>query len=259
VVTAYDFLHDASSRGLEVTQLRLDTPEARDLQAQYAKLIQPLPQTVYEKCGALDTPLDNFGALAKLINKRSVEVVEPDRPSVYWRLVPARPGAARWDWEEQFVCFENGQEAPANFTSEEHDQYSKQWKPTCAGQANLLMVCNTDINRVSNDSGIARGDLRPKWNDMRFRHVCPCENTDNYMWIRSHSVISLESSELITRRLRSILCTASYGWCASSVARTGLLPAAARPALVPGLVAWRLLSRASSSLRRSCSSMSTRP
>ena len=89
------------------------------------------------------------------------------------------------------MCFENGQEAPANFTSEEHDLYGKQLKPTCAGQTSLLIACNTDILTVANQSGLSRDDLKPAWNDMRFRHVCPCRNTDKYVWIRSHSVISL--------------------------------------------------------------------
>ncbi len=58
-----------------------------------------------------------------------------------------------------------------------------------------MIVCNTDILTVANQSGFSRGDLKPTWNDMCFRHVCPCANIDKYVWIRSHSVIS--SGELL--------------------------------------------------------------
>ena len=33
--------------------------------------------------------------------------------------------------------------------------------------------------------------MHPAWDDMRFRHVCPCNNSEQYAWIRSHSVASL--------------------------------------------------------------------
>ena len=74
-VTAQVFLDVAHRRGLEVTNLKQDTPEARDLQAKYAKLIERLPRTVYDKCGTLTTPVEKFTALAKLINKHSGELV----------------------------------------------------------------------------------------------------------------------------------------------------------------------------------------
>ena len=190
-VSACDFLDAAHKRGLEVTHFKHDTRQARELQAKYKKLIQQLPQTVYDKCGTLETPGEKFAAVAKLINKHGGELVEPDLTTAYWRLIPVGPGFARWDWGEQFVCFESGQQAPANFTAQEHELYAKQWKPTLAGQKGLLMVCNNDINTVANQTNISREDLRPYWVDMRFRHVCPCKNTEEYTWIRSHSVISL--------------------------------------------------------------------
>ena len=110
----------------------------------YAKLIERLPKTVYEKFGTLRTPSEKFSALAKLVNKHGGELVEPDFTRSYWRLIPACPGFARMDWGEQFVCFESGQQAPVNFTAQEHELYAKQWKPTLAGQQNLLMVCNNE-------------------------------------------------------------------------------------------------------------------
>ena len=196
-VSAYAFLDAAHKRGLEVTHFKHDTQVARELQAKYKKMIQKLPQTVYDKFTTLETPGDKFAAVAKLINKHGGELVEPDPTTAYWRLIPAGPGFARWDWGEQFVCFENGQQAPENFTAQEHELYAKQWKPTLAGQQGLLVVCNTDINTVAKKTNIPHQDLRPHWVDMRFRHVCPCKNTEEYMWIRSHSVISIGELLLI--------------------------------------------------------------
>ena len=135
---------------------------------------------MYDKCGTLETPVEKFTALAKLINKHGGELVEPDLTTAYWRLIPASPGFARWDWGEQFVCFENGQEAPG-----------KQWTPRLRGNAHVLLVINNDILTVANETDLSRDDLKPSWTDMRFRHVCPCKNTHQYVWIRSHSVISL--------------------------------------------------------------------
>ena len=136
---------------------------------------------VYEKLGTLETDRAKFSAVASLINKHSGELVEPDLSTAYWRRIPVGPGLARWDWGEQFVCFEGGQQAPSNFTAAEHKLYAKQWTPTLTRQVSVLHVCNNHINIVANQTSIARESLKPRWDDMRFRHVCPCKKTEDYV------------------------------------------------------------------------------
>jgi hypothetical protein len=161
------------------------------LRNKFQKVVEKLPRVVYEKLGTLETDRAKFAAVASLINKHSGELVEPDLSIAYWRLVPVGPGFARWDWGEQFWCYEDGREAPSHFTATEHELHAKQWKPGHGGHLSVNKVMTTDITVIVRASKSKREDLLPAWDHMRFRHVCPCSNSERYAWIRSHSVVSL--------------------------------------------------------------------
>jgi hypothetical protein len=190
-VSSKFFLDAANRRSLEVTGFKNDGVEADLLRNKFQKVVEKLPRVVYEKLGTLETDRAKFAAVASLINKHSGELVEPDLSIAYWRLVPVGPGFARWDWGEQFWCYEDGWEAPSHFTATEHELHAKQWKPGHGGHLSVNKVMTTDITVIVRASKSKREDLLPAWDHMRFRHVCPCSNSERYAWIRSHSVVSL--------------------------------------------------------------------
>ena len=72
------------------------------------KLVERLPQCAIEKLGDVDSLQERFNAITNLTRKHSGELVAIDITRDNWRLLKIPPGFARWEWGEQFWCFEGG-------------------------------------------------------------------------------------------------------------------------------------------------------
>ena len=76
----------------------------------------------------------------------------------YWRLVKAAPGFARANWDEQFWCFENGQEMPEIWDADTRQEVFEQWAPM---QDSVQELMDNDIKAHCNDSSWQMAQLQP--------------------------------------------------------------------------------------------------
>jgi hypothetical protein len=154
-----------------------------------AKLFDELPPVVYEKFGAyaLMTLAGQLMAIVGLVNKHSGELVEvaagnrpdPDQglPMAKWTLISAGQSLTAdlpeqyWVWEDGLTAEERG-ETPFLVSEDENMLFHKQ----------VRAVATTDEELKG---------LEPDWRRQRYRILCPCRNSDNYMWVRTGSVSSL--------------------------------------------------------------------
>ena len=136
-------------------------------------------------------PASSWYRLTQLTRKHSGELVAADQTRDYWRLVKAAPGFSEANWDEQFWCFENGQEIPGNWGADTCQEAFEQWAPFVPGQDRVQKLMDEDIKAQCNDSAWEEAQLQPAWEKMRFRHVCPCQDNNNFAWVRHGTVLSV--------------------------------------------------------------------
>ncbi len=188
---AQDFLKRGGKKSLWVTHLKGNDVEGDRLRQKYCWLVRYMPQCVIEKMGDDMAFQKRFEVLTNLTRKHSGELVAADKTRDYWRLVAVAPGFATVDWGEQFWCFEDGQPIPDLWDVETRQEAYKQWWPFVPGQANVLEFLMEEDQRAVRRVFLHADALKPAWDQMRFRHVCPCVDTDKYAWVRQGKVVSI--------------------------------------------------------------------
>ena len=123
--------------------------------------------------------------------KHSGELAATDQTRDHWRLAKAAPGFARADWGAQFWCFENGHEIPGSWDADTRQEAFEQWAPFVPGQDSVQKLMAEDIRAQCNDSAWEAAQLEPAWEKMRFRHVCPCQDNNDFAWVRFAAVLSI--------------------------------------------------------------------
>ena len=123
-----------------------------------SRLIEVLPQCAVEKLGkqTLDDMQHRYACLTLLTRKHSGELVAADQTRDYWRLVKAAPGFARANWNEQFWCFEHGEEMPG--MDNDSQEVFEQWAPM---QDSVQELMDKDIKAHCNDSSWQMAQLQP--------------------------------------------------------------------------------------------------
>ena len=175
-----------------MTRFKNQDSEGDSLREQYGKLVEVMPQCAVDKLGEQEMGhmRKRFDALTNLTRMHTGELVATDQTRDYWRLVAVVPGFARAEWGEQFWCFEGGGQIPESWDELVRQEAHPQWWANVAGQHSVLQLMAED-RKSAQRHGLSAKAVQPDWDRMRFRHVCPCVDTEEYAWVRHGAVVSV--------------------------------------------------------------------